>query len=266
MNKLIEKIRRKKEKTDQVPLNERLEQELLDNKAMMLALQNQINPHFLYNTLESIRAKALLHDERDIAKMAETLALLFRYSTRKDNSPVTIADEIDCIKNYLTIQNYRFDNKFRLEFKLDEILDVIDIYPMPAMTLQPIVENAVHYGLEVKQDKGTVLIHGFKTETLLVLRIIDDGNGMSKESLRHVRAGLYDQSVHQQTEDDQDNRTRPNGTGIALNNINRRIKLFYGEDYGLNITSAEHSGTMVEISLPLTPADRDTDEKRSTGI
>ena len=135
--------------------------------AQLKYLQAQINPHFLYNTLESIRSKALLRDEEEIATMIETLARLFRYNISQRNTESSILDELENVKNYVRIQNYRFRDKFTLKLELDDLGELPENYMMPTLTLQPIVENAIHHGLEPKISPGTILIRGFLTQSKL---------------------------------------------------------------------------------------------------
>ena len=160
-----------------------LASEMLKTQAQMNSLQSQINPHFLYNTLESIRSKALLRDEEEIATMIETLARLFRYNISQRNTESSILDELENVKNYVRIQNYRFRDKFTLKLELDDLGELPENYMMPTLTLQPIVENAIHHGLEPKISPGTILIRGFLTQSKLILQIRDDGVGMSSDQL-----------------------------------------------------------------------------------
>lgn len=168
-----------------------LASEMLKTQAQMNSLQSQINPHFLYNTLESIRSKALLRDEEEIATMIETLARLFRYNISQRNTESSILDELENVKNYVRIQNYRFRDKFTLKLELDDLGELPENYMMPTLTLQPIVENAIHHGLEPKISPGTILIRGFLTQSKLILQIRDDGVGMSSDQLDTLRARLF---------------------------------------------------------------------------
>lgn len=225
--------------------NQKLASEVLKTQAQIIALQNQINPHFLYNTLESIRSKALLHDEEEIATMTEILARLFRYNIGRAEESATIADELENVKNYVSIQNYRFRNKFILQIHVEEIQDVLETYLIPPLTLQPIIENAVHYGLEQKIGQGTITIDCFTTQSKLILEVSDDGLGMSAEAVDQLREKL---------------RTTPaiptrvqrekKSSGIALANVHQRIRLLFGDQYGLEVRSAPEVGTQIDVVLP----------------
>ena len=214
-----------------------LASEMLKTQAQMNSLQSQINPHFLYNTLESIRSKALLRDEEEIATMIETLARLFRYNISQRNTESSILDELENVKNYVRIQNYRFRDKFTLK-------------------LQPIVENAIHHGLEPKISPGTILIRGFLTQSKLILQIRDDGVGMSSDQLDALRARLFqsDDLVPVQKEGE----GARHGAGIALKNVHQRLQLFFGPAYGLEITSAAGIGTQIELCMPAPSEMRDS--------
>ena len=193
-----------------------LASEMLKTQAQMNSLQSQINPHFLYNTLESIRSKALLRDEEEIATMIETLARLFRYNISQRNTESSILDELENVKNYVRIQNYRFRDKFTLKLELDDLGELPENYMMPTLTLQPIVENAIHHGLEPKISPGTILIRGFLTQSKLILQIRDNGVGMSSDQLDTLRARLF------QSDDlapvRKEGEGARHGAGIALKN------------------------------------------------
>ena len=233
-----------------------LASEMLKTQAQMNSLQSQINPHFLYNTLESIRSKALLRDEEEIATMIETLARLFRYNISQRNTESSILDELENVKNYVRIQNYRFRDKFTLKLELDDLGELPENYMMPTLTLQPIVENAIHHGLEPKISPGTILIRGFLTQSKLILQIRDDGVGMSSDQLDALRTRLFqsDDLVPVQKEGEG---TR-HGAGIALKNVHQRLQLFFGPAYGLEITSAAGIGTQIELCMPAPSEMRDS--------
>lgn len=227
-----------------------LASEMLKTQAQMNSLQSQINPHFLYNTLESIRSKALLHDEEEIATMIETLARLFRYNISRRNTESSILDELENVKNYVRIQNYRFRDKFTLKLELDDLGELPGNYMMPTLTLQPIVENAIHHGLEPKISPGTILIRGFQTQSKLILQIRDDGVGMPPDQLDALRARLFQSDLIPAQEERGDSRR---GSGIALKNVHQRLQLFFGPAYGLEITSAAGIGTQIELCMPAPP-------------
>lgn len=217
----------------------------LRTQAEVYALQSQINPHFLYNTLDTIRSYALISDAEDIAVMTESLSTLFRYSISRPGEMATLREELDNVKNYLRIQQYRFPDK--VEYVEDiEDSDILN-YRMPVLTIQPIVENAIHHGLEMKIGKGYVKVKAFRTDQGITLFISDNGLGMSEETLVRLRQKLEreeDETGGQRTE------RKGKGSGIALKNVDKRLKFYYGCQYGLKIRSTLDVGTMVEIHLP----------------
>ena len=152
---------------------------MVDKQAKLSALQSQINPHFLYNTLECIRSEALLYDCDSIARMAKALASFFRYSISKKENIVTLQEEFNNIENYFLIQSYRFDDKFSFEIRTAPEDRTAYSCLIPKLSLQPIVENAIFHGLETKPDKGKVTIRVEMTETNVIIVVSDDGVGLN---------------------------------------------------------------------------------------
>lgn len=205
-------------------------------EAELQALQAQINPHFIYNTMESIRMMARLNGDRDTSQMAMILGKLLRYSINIKNKIVTVAEEIEHLKNYIAIQNYRFSNRFRLVLDIDE-----DLLQMQVIKLiyQPIVENFICHGMENRDGEGVIHIKGSEGPEGVIFRIEDNGCGMAAEELAAVNRRLNDFTVVEE-----------GCGGVGLRNINERIKLFYGEAYGISIESTAGFGTTVIIRLP----------------
>lgn len=233
-------------------LEEKLQDEysvrMVDKQAKLSALQSQINPHFLYNTLECIRSEALLYDCDSIARMAKALASFFRYSISKKENIVTLREEFNNIENYFLIQSYRFDDKF--SFEILAAPEDREAYSclIPKLSLQPIVENAIFHGLETKPDKGKVTIRVEMTEKNVIIIVSDDGVGIGREELERMRDSLK----NSRKETDQEGKSPgERGNGIALTNVSQRIKLIFGKDYGLNLYSTKGIGTDVEIILPI---------------
>lgn len=213
---------------------------LQQKQAEYLALQNQINPHFLYNALEAIRADALLADCEEIAETTEALATFFRYTISNVQEYVTFSDELDNAENYFTIQRCRFGDKLSMELEMENE-DLLEAR-MPKLILQPLVENAVLHGLEGKIEHGTVRIVVENSDRTLFLRVRDDGVGMPEEQV--IR-------LNEQFAGDGAAPHPPQRGGIALRNVNSRIRLMFGEDYGLHIFSAPGVGTECCATLPL---------------
>lgn len=220
--------------------------EMLDKQAELAALQSRINPHFLYNTLESIRGYALIYNDNDVAKMVESLAVFFRYSINRKADLVTLRDEIANIQNYMMILKFRFNNRFLLEIMIDdEDIKVYD-YFIPKLILQPIVENAIYHGLEDCVEGGKVTIEVVETEKNLLITISDNGKGMDSNTLRELNQRILFEDQYSDGRKDHNQRN----TGIALPNINKRIKLLFGENSGLTVYSNLNQGTDVEITIP----------------
>lgn len=213
------------------------------------ALQNQINPHFLYNTLEAIRSDALCAGAHDIAHITEALATFFRYTISNVNSLVSLEEELVNAENYFAIQNYRFGDKIAMKILSDEEDVSIFEYQIPKLTLQPIIENAILHGLEYKVDKGIIQIDITKTEDRLIIKVTDDGVGMEQKILETINQRIF------RGEGKKLGESNIKRGGIALINVNNRIKLLMGEKYGIRVTSIKNYGTSVEVTLPLMKAD-----------
>ncbi|MCS7463989.1 sensor histidine kinase [Paenibacillus doosanensis] len=215
----------------------------LQKQAEMGMLQAQINPHFLYNTLNTMHSIAELHRFEPISVMARSLSGMYRYNL-KSKDRVTVRMELEQINNYIRIQQIRFVDKFDVKYEIDE---AIADYRMLKFLLQPIVENSFHHGLEPKGGKGTLVLSVRKQGHTLHIKIQDDGVGMSERRLEELNRSLRQADG---AEPSQGNRH------IGLSNVSARIKNFYGEDYWLRITSRLHEGTCVEM---LIPADKEED-------
>ena len=205
------------------------------------ALQSQINPHFLYNTLESIRGQAMEEDMKSIADMVKALADIFRYSISKKNAMVTLGEELENIDNYLNIQQYRFEDRFvvRKEIDPESLLCLV-----PKLIVQPLVENAIIHGMETKEGQGTIWISTQILRDTLIIGVKDDGEGIDPEKLAVINDYLANGAPAKSRSDMR--------IGLALNNINERIHMIYGNQYGLRIFSMKHVGTNVELWIPKT--------------
>lgn len=218
------------------------EQELIRLKAEYSILQNQINPHFLYNTLDSIRSEALLNNQMEIAEMLERLSKFFRYCISSREQLVKISEELQNVENYYYIQKFRFEEKLVVKISVED--DKINDFYIPKLTIQPLIENAIIHGLEGKVGNGTVSIILKYTEKNVYIWVEDDGIGMSEEELN-----LLNRKIRGEAEKIWDGKKRKGG--IALYNVNTRFRLCFGQEYGINVHSVQGEGTDVEVVLPI---------------
>jgi len=209
------------------------EQEL--RKTELKALQAQINPHFLYNTLDSILWMCEQKDGPGAVKMVTALATLFRIAISKGKEIITIRDEITHAKSYLTIQQFRYRNQFEYTFDVDENLLS---YSCLKITLQPIIENAIYHGIDRMVDKGLIEINVKDMGEKILMQVIDNGLGMPEEVLESILS--YESK---------------GGHGIGVKNVNDRIQIYFGKDYGLQIESELDVGTCVNIWIPKVEGD-----------
>lgn len=219
--------------------------EIKHRRAKFIALQNQINPHMLYNTLESIRMKALVNDDEETAGMIKILARMFRLALGKEGRQHSVKHELEYTANYVQLQNLRFDHKFLLDIRIPEEIQLCSIIPL---VFQPIVENSINHGFEDYSQPMNIAIEGFWTEEgEILIRITDDGIGIPEEKLKELQALLEAAGSDKYKLDMTD---EPAGKGLGLKNIADRIKLHYGDRYYLMIRSGIGQGTTVEILIP----------------
>lgn len=225
----------------QITQKQMYEIEIAKKQMEISAFRNQINPHFLYNTLECIRAMAFYYKVQDIAEISASLSNMFRYAV-KGNDFVTIQDEISHVKEYAKIIEFRFMGRMQIAIEADE--DILGMTTLK-MLLQPIVENAVFHGLEKKIDNGIIRIKMQKIDqNHIQYEIQDNGYGMEEERLEKLLHRLRQFDSAGQSERDVNH-------GIGLSNIYRRMKLFYGDMAEMTIESALHVGTTVTVTFPI---------------
>jgi len=241
-------------------LNNFVREELSANRLLKLskrqaqyrALQNQINPHFLYNTLESIRSEALVAGLSSVADMTEALAVFFRYTISKVENLVTVEEELQNCQTYFSIQQYRFGPRLNLSIRCSpEDRDVVYRCRIPKLTLQPILENGIIHGTEFKIGAGKLTVSLERTEKLLKICVSDDGVGMDATALAQLNEKL--DTSGRAFQDDKEEHSG----GVALANVNNRIHLLFGEEYGLQVFSIPMAGTDVQITLPIITSNRD---------
>ena len=201
-------------------------------KSELKALQSQINPNFLYNTLDSIIWMAEGKKNKEVVLMTASLARLLRQSISNEDEVVPIANEVEYARGYLTIQKMRYKDKLEFQIEVDSSILYI---PLIKLVLQPIIENAIYHGLKYKESKGLLIVKGFMKDGNAVLQVIDDGVGMDEETLAHI----YDK-----------HKVNYHSNGVGVYNVQKRLKLYYGEDYGITYTSELGKGTTATITIP----------------
>lgn len=242
INKMLDRIEKL--------MQENLERELLAKNSEIKALQNQINAHFIYNVLESIKMMAEIDEEYAISDAITSLGKLLRYSMKWVAGNVQVKDELDYIKNYLVLINLRFDYEIYLSLNLpDEILQ----QEIPKMSLQPIVENAIYHGIEQMAEDTNIYMKGIIEGTDCVIEITDAGKGMSEDEVAKLRekiAGKLESSGG-------------SGHGIGLKNVQDRIRIAFGEGYGLSIQSRLSCYTKVSVRIPFQTGDQKTEKEEA---
>jgi two-component system, sensor histidine kinase YesM len=215
------------------------EQENL-KKAELKALQAQINPHFLYNTLDTIAWMAQANKSVQVIDIVRALSSFFRISLSKGHDWITIDQEIEHVRSYLTIQKMRYRDILDYSIEVDDgLLDATIL----KLTLQPLVENALYHGIKNKRNGGTITVRvKHVNPESLRLEVIDDGVGFIPYKLGKIQAALEEEETRDLSFEE---------GGFGLNNVNRRIKLYYGKQYGLSIQSRYQEGTQVTVTIPL---------------
>lgn len=208
--------------------------------AELTALKTQIRPHFLYNTLEVIRMSAVENEDNKVADMIHSLSAQLKYVIGYNNDTVTLRQEIEMIQHYFKLIHVRYDGRIEFEMHIPEKLMQLQILKL---SLQPIVENAVEHGIKPKDGKGRVLITAEVHEGNLEISIFDDGIGMSSEALNQVEQLLTGERMGRQT--------REGWKNVGIKNVHDRLRMNYGEKYGIDIKSHENIGTVVKVMMPV---------------
>ena len=215
-------------------INEVYKMEIEKKESELRALQAQMNPHFLYNCLSGIKWKALRKGDDDISDITGLLAKFYRTALNNGQQITTVSSELENIRAYIEIQKKMHEEPFEVEYRIDESgLECC----MPNFLLQPLVENALYHGIKNKRGKGMIRIDGEMEDSDCILRITDNGRGMTPERLGQVREGIR-------------NRNACETEIYGLYNVNERIRLNFGEKYGITITSTYGEGTCVTVRLP----------------
>jgi two-component system sensor histidine kinase YesM len=221
--------------------SELYEKELMQKESEMLALQSQINPHFLYNTLECIRSIATIHKIKEISVITTSMAKIFRYSI-KGGLMSTFEKELECVSDYYKIIAIRYNGRLKMNFTVDQGLFP---YSILKMSLQPIIENSVYHGLEATEGEVAVDLKGWIEGDYAIVSIEDNGIGIEPEKVKELN-DVFGKPLRESIADVSMSRS-----SIGLANINARIKLHYGEECGLNIQSTSNVNTTVILKIKL---------------
>ncbi len=220
-----------------------IQQEKQKRRSELDVLHSQINPHFLYNTLDSVVWMTENNRTQDAVTMITSLARFFRLSLSRGSSIITVGDELEQVRHYLVIQKMRYKNKFSAKFIVDD--DVDKLYTIKLIE-QPILENAIYHGMAYADGDGEIIIHAFRDGDDVVIDVIDNGPGMPEEVVEH----LLDPGRA-----NKEGGTR-GGSGIGLRNVHQRIQLTFGPQYGLTVTSEPDDGTTVRTRIPAVDAEQ----------
>ena len=226
--------------------NRGYERDILMKQANIMSLQSQINPHFLYNALECIRGQALIDGSEAVADMTHALSHFFRYSISSKSNVVTLANELENVRNYITIQKHRFRDRFVIAYEMDD--PELNNALLPKLTLQPIVENAIIHGFSDIVSGGEITVRVERLDGNVSVKVSDNGKGMPAEVLERLNSAF--RKDHMSVSELQHGYDK--GTGVGMANVDRRIKLYFGVDYGLTINSCAGVGTDVEVFFPYT--------------
>jgi sensor histidine kinase YesM len=228
INNLISEIKNKAQ----------LERELQENKILLQesqfrSLQSQINPHFLFNTLNTLSKKAYLEGSEETSDLLVSVAGLLRYNLKQIDRSVTLYEEVAVLKQYMDIQKARFTERLKLYLDVDE--DCLSVR-IPALTLQPIIENAVIHAIEPREEGGIIWFRVKDGEDMITIEIEDDGKGMDKKKIQQI---LEENTMEMEG----------HSTGIGFSNVVKRLRLFYGYDHVIDILSDKGNGTKVVLYI-----------------
>ncbi|WP_244499346.1 cache domain-containing sensor histidine kinase [Terribacillus halophilus] len=212
-------------------IEENYKKQLVIKDAEFKTLQAQINPHFLYNTLESINWSAKLGKIKETSRMTTSLGFILRSSLETKDALIPLAEELEIVKHYITIQSYRFQERLRFH---SDIPDHLLSCKVPKFSLQPLVENAIKYGVQEIVGVCTISIVAVQEGRNTIISVNDDGPGMEQEFIHKLSSGNY----------------RPKGTGLGIRNIDNRLKILFGPAYGIRVISEPGAGTKVVLVIP----------------
>jgi two-component system sensor histidine kinase YesM len=214
------------------------EQEKQRRRTELALLQAQINPHFLYNTLDTIIWLIESSEISEAVAMVSSLSNFFRFSLSRGQNVITLKEEQQHIRSYLEIQHMRYRDL--MEYDID-IPEELDAYILPKLTLQPLVENALYHGIKIRRRKGLIRVSGRAEDDHLILEVADDGCGMSEERLEEVRSLLVEGKKE----------------GFGLRTVHQRIQILFGTEYGLTFESTPDVGTRIFVKIPLQTSEKE---------
>jgi two-component system, sensor histidine kinase YesM len=222
-------------------IEEVYKENLREKESQLRALKAQINPHFLYNTLDTIYWMLILKGDEETSLLVTKLGEILRYSIKKGSTSVKVSEEVQQIENYLFIQKTRFEDKLQYDINFSkEIMD----YEVLSFLIQPFIENAINHGIMDGKGYGKIAIRGYKKENSIYFEVEDDGTGMPQELVEN-----YNQHEPESV---------AKHSGIGIENVNERIRFYYGNEYGATIESVENAGTKIVIKLPIEGQGGDT--------
>jgi sensor histidine kinase YesM len=221
----------KKLREDELKISE-MNQSL--KEAQFLSLQSQINPHFLFNTLNTISRTSMFEKAPQKVKLFESLSNIFRYTLNKQSHIVSLAEEIDILNEYMHIQNIRYGDRLKFEIHINTDISKTNL---PFFTLQPLVENAIKYGIEPKEEGGIISLNITSTSNSVIITVQDNGSGIPKKVLSKI---LSEDDVLETEQ----------STGIGIVNVRRRLNIAFNNNAGFSIESNSHTGTMITLELP----------------
>ena len=223
-----------------------IEEQRIQRKYELLLLQAQINPHFLYNSLDSIVWLVRMRKNDDAQIMLSALTQFFKTGLNKGNDTMSLAQEVKNVQSYMTIQTYRYRSKVSFETELDE--RVMDL-EVPKLILQPLVENAIYHGIKEKDGAGTIVLRCREEEGQAVIEICDDGQGMDLQQLEHLNAQLRSEDVRSRS-------------SYGILNVQERLRLFFHEKCVMEIKSEKNAGTCVTIRIRMEANDNAESDHR----
>ena len=224
--------------------------EIRQREAEIEALKTQIQPHYLYNTLDVIRMMAVTHDDGETAEMIDGLSGQLKYLMGRAKDMVSLRDEIENVRNYFKIIRIRYENRFSLEVNVGD--DIMDLQ-VPQLILQPVVENAVKHGLKGKKGEGVVAIQASVEQDALEITVMDNGTGMTPERLEYVQQVLESHET--------ETHVKSRRASIGIKNVYDRIRMIFGDQYHIQISSFEGIGTIVKYRLPVIRPEEETEQE-----